>query len=370
MTLPRQISLILSDPRGQTPHSLGKVALSRLVPGSDAPLTPQSVTEGFTAWTGQPATVQRWEIDASGRLVLLVLECSAGMSGREAPALAPSRLPWEQPGWIIARKSELSQRIGPLACITQIRHGPLGAVLRIETDARETFWYKETLPLFAAETAALRWLNTRQPKRAPRLVAELAYGHLTADLPRTNASPSQPWWHDLNTIHIDSIGGTLPVPRLTPGMLSKRLSGLVPTETCALPDTQRLLRALDALDTLPGSEVLIHGDLHPENAIPTEQGWALVDWTDCALAHPLLDLALIPRYWPQDFVPALAHLATQWDLPQTPKGLPLHEVATAAGVARLLHQYALIHDATDPRYRHWAGHRITDWLGWLASRPL
>lgn len=54
------------------------------------------------------------------------------------------------------------------------------------------------------------------------------------------------------------------------------------------PAVQSGLRRLAAL-SLP--DTLVHGDLHPYNAVVEPAGMRIIDWSDAAIAHPFVDLA-------------------------------------------------------------------------------
>jgi aminoglycoside phosphotransferase (APT) family kinase protein len=57
----------------------------------------------------------------------------------------------------------------------------------------------------------------------------------------------------------------------------------------------RLLAACQALGDLGVPDTLVHGDLHPHNIALTPRGPLVVDWSDGAVGHPLLDLAVFLR---------------------------------------------------------------------------
>ena len=44
------------------------------------------------------------------------------------------------------------------------------------------------------------------------------------------------------------------------------------------------------LDRLGPGPTLVHGDFHPWNAVVTDEGICVFDWTDASVAHPYLDL--------------------------------------------------------------------------------
>lgn len=50
--------------------------------------------------------------------------------------------------------------------------------------------------------------------------------------------------------------------------------------------------ACERLDALGPEPTLVHGDLHPWNVAATPDGPRIFDWTDAAISHPFLDLAV------------------------------------------------------------------------------
>jgi hypothetical protein len=62
----------------------------------------------------------------------------------------------------------------------------------------------------------------------------------------------------------------------------------------ALPAlAEELTTRLDRLESLGPPLLLAHGDLHTGNALVSDDGVALIDWTDAALAPPGIDLATL-----------------------------------------------------------------------------
>ncbi len=50
-------------------------------------------------------------------------------------------------------------------------------------------------------------------------------------------------------------------------------------------------RALAALDRLPASSAICHGDYHPDNVLLSASGPVVIDWTDAANGNPLADVS-------------------------------------------------------------------------------
>jgi Ser/Thr protein kinase RdoA (MazF antagonist) len=45
-----------------------------------------------------------------------------------------------------------------------------------------------------------------------------------------------------------------------------------------------------AMEDLGFPPTLVHGDFHPENVLRTDDGPVIIDWSDAAVAHPLVDM--------------------------------------------------------------------------------
>jgi len=61
-------------------------------------------------------------------------------------------------------------------------------------------------------------------------------------------------------------------------------------EASPIPDGVRAA-ALERLKRLPASQVLCHGDYHPDNVLMTRNGPIIIDWGGASSGHPLADVA-------------------------------------------------------------------------------
>jgi aminoglycoside phosphotransferase (APT) family kinase protein len=57
-----------------------------------------------------------------------------------------------------------------------------------------------------------------------------------------------------------------------------------------LPE-ERKASLLELLESLPGGEIVCHGDFHPENIILAESGPVIIDWEGCMHGNPAGDVA-------------------------------------------------------------------------------
>ena len=92
--------------------------------------------------------------------------------------------------------------------------------------------------------------------------------------------------------HVD--GPDIVLQRLTgPTLASAGMVGeLTPTELGEMhADLHRRLQAIPAPSGTPG-QVVVHGDLHPENVILTADGPMVIDWCNAVEGSPEFDVAM------------------------------------------------------------------------------
>jgi aminoglycoside phosphotransferase (APT) family kinase protein len=83
-----------------------------------------------------------------------------------------------------------------------------------------------------------------------------------------------------------------------PDLVMERVHGPRMTEaltagTMTLEDAARMLAGLlDRLHALPGDQVLLHLDLHPENVLIGTDGPVVIDWSNARPGPPGLDVAM------------------------------------------------------------------------------
>lgn len=109
--------------------------------------------------------------------------------------------------------------------------------------------------------------------------------------------------------------------------------------------------ACHRLDAIGPASTLVHGDLHPWNVADTPEGPRIFDWTDAALSHPFLDLAVYATR-PDDL--ALRHALRDTYLAHWTAQLSTAELKEAGDLAIVvgaLHQvdaYVRILSSLDP----------------------
>jgi len=231
--------------------------------------------------------------------------------------VTPARSAWSRPGWrgeVLAWLAAELVRLGRrLVAVEQQKVWGISTVLRVRTD-RGDLWFKASapLPLFVNEAVVTQRLATRFPGYVPEPVA------LDPDRGWILFEPFDAlgWDEPLETrrklfrrfaeLQVRSAGDT--AASLADGCLDRRLPVLArqveellanrralhrldPGEVRAVrriaPRLQEAIRRLDELG-LPAA--LVHGDLHPANAMRLDGEIAYFDWTDACVAHPFVDL--------------------------------------------------------------------------------
>lgn len=247
--------------------------------------------------------------------------------------------PWYELGWFVATRAQLTDIlagepnatvIGPLR---QEKHWSIGTLLEVPTD-RGSYWYKQVPAFMAHEARLTRWLAARRPGWVPEVVAA------GEDWSLMRAFPDPPRWddagraegpspyRDLAELQIEIARGDVVGELLSIGCVDRRPSTLVDdlAELAARPGVfpeeigARLGRATGSIAERTDALVaalppwvnpsLVHGDLHQGNWTSTAAGgWLVFDWTDGAVAHPFMDMGVLPsrdadlrRRWLDDYL--------------------------------------------------------------------
>lgn len=233
------------------------------------------------------------------------------------PAARPA---WSRPGWRAELAAWLEGELGPVT-LEQAKVWGISTVVRVEARRRE-LWFKASapLPLFVNEAVVTAWLADRFPGCVPRPVAvERERGWLVFEpfdvlgrrLPLDDRRELFRRFAELQVATGDLIDVLLAAGCLDrrPRVLERQLDELLadrralhrlePKEVRALrrlaPRLHDAIRRLDALGLPP---TLVHGDLHPGNALRLDGGIAYFDWTDACVAHPFVDLHTLQ--WERD----------------------------------------------------------------------
>ncbi|MDP9796424.1 hypothetical protein J2S43_004936 [Catenuloplanes nepalensis] len=309
------------------------------------------------------------------------------------------RAPWAEAGGPGATTAWAADRLasrGRLVVRTvQQRTWNLSAIWRLETVsadggapgpvdiARDVVWIKQVPPFFAHEAAVLRWLGHALPGVAPELLAEQPPGRLLlAHVPGAGlygagaaardelatimhrigvrAAP------DLDTLLADGL------PDLRAPRLADRIRAVLDTHAPGDPALTALADGLDARLAAVAEcgvpDTLVHGDLHPGNAIVEHDTRVIIDWGDAFAGHPAFDILRLTEGMPE--APALIESwASRWRA-AVPGCDPEHAVALLAPVAALRNAavYAEFLDRIEPSEARFHAADVPFWLD--AARAL
>ena len=222
----------------------------------------------------------------------------------------PLRLPWARPGGPAAdlawAATTLAERGMPVnGAPEQIRTWNLSSLWRLPTTGGDV-WLKVVPPFFAHEGAILeRLAGAPVPELlghdGPRVLLAHIAGQDQYDAPRPVLDAIVDILIDVQTPWLgrsdELLALGLPDWRAT--ALTEAIADLVDRAGRRVPDSDR--PELEALvESLPErferigdcglGDGLVHGDCHPGNVRGEGATLVLLDWGDCGVGHPLLDL--------------------------------------------------------------------------------
>jgi hypothetical protein len=232
------------------------------------------------------------------------------------------RSQWAQRDWARALHVWVDQQLA-VPAPTSTRLSPfrlwgISAVWRVD-GAAATHWCKAVYPGFAAEPAITRELDRRCPGSVPRviaidddrrvlLMADVAGSTVADRIERTNdAIRTLVSLQRELTPHGDSLlaagAARRPLSRLADDVAAALVALVAPEVRDTLDigadvvggaDVDALVRAIGAavaiIDMLGMSETLVHGDFHPGNVMVDGDQVVIIDWSDAAWTHPLVEV--------------------------------------------------------------------------------
>jgi aminoglycoside phosphotransferase (APT) family kinase protein len=231
----------------------------------------------------------------------------------------PNDPPWAIPGWFdrvtrwtLDRMAE--QGLAPLGLPVLVQAWGISMVLRVPSSQGDVY-LKCASPVFRTETALTALLAADAPGLVTPVIAiDVDEGWLLMrDLggPPLGASPPEAWapglevlatlqrrWADRTEVLIEAgapVRSMDDLVRDLPAYVDREplRSELRPSERAAwiaaLPGFAAACTRLQALGPAP---TLSHGDFHPWNVAASAGGPRIFDWSDTAIAHPFLDLAV------------------------------------------------------------------------------
>ncbi len=248
---------------------------------------------------------RRWADEIVGRVVL-----------------PDERAAWSRPGWYARAADWVDEMLAGAgrarsSSIVQFRQWGISTVLRVETpDGR--CWFKAAFPGFRQEAAVTEWLDGAVPGAVPPvLAAEPDEGWLLlGDLgDRTESGDEETTRNAIDRLVAIQQATTGRTDRLLAlGAPDRRLRGLVDD----FAEAMRSRVAAEFIDTTGTSDLigplaeaitrvdgvlpngLVHGDFHPGNAARTDRGAVVFDWSDAAIACPVVDIATWTWWYPDD----------------------------------------------------------------------
>ena len=264
----------------------------------------------------------------------------------------PNRLSYANPGghqrdldWatdVLAKRG-----IAVTAPPTQVRTWNLSSIWRLRTVVG-TVWLKVTPPFCASEAAVMPLLDQQV---VPTVLGAAPNRVLLADVAGQDQYDAR--GDDLRCMARLLIGvqaqWSLRVAELEAlGVQDKRVAAALPQIHAVVERNRhelndRTRRNLDdlveglperfaALDACGIPDTLVHGDFHPGNVRGTAGNYRILDWGDCGIGNPMLDLRPSFEYFtPADQLDAIDIWASEWS-----RVVPGSEGRRAAELARPL----------------------------------
>jgi hypothetical protein len=290
----------------------------------------------------------------------------------------PLRLPYARPGGPAADLAWASRFVELVAPAVQVRTWNLSSIWRLPT-ADGTVWLKHVPPFFAHEPAIVAALAGLAP--VPRLIAGEPGRMLMAEVPGHDG-------YDETGSALDAMIDAFVALQAAGRPTGDELLGLGVPDWRAGPFVQaaadvieRYAGEVDAralLDALPArfaeiaecglDEGLVHGDFAPGNVRWSNDGPVLLDWGDCGIGHPLLDMtAFLDRTTERD------RLADYWIerwKEHVPGSDPRRAAALVApiGALRQAIVYQTFLDGIEESERVYHRDDVAEWLGRAMER--
>lgn len=301
----------------------------------------------------------------------------------------PLRMPWARPGGPDAdlawATSALADRGMPVAgAPEQIRTWNLSSLWRLPTDTGDA-WLKVVPPFFAHEGAILERLAGAP---VPRLLAHDGPRVLLGGIPGEDQYDAErPALLTMIDILVGIQGAWLGraddllemgLPDWRAPALGDAIASLVARAGGQVPAEDRATLA-GFVDGLPArfegvaacglDSGIVHGDCHPGNVRGIGADLVLLDWGDCGVGHPLLDIpGFLDRIRETDRAAVRHHWLSRWRA-TVPGSDPERAAALLAPVAaaRMAVTYQRFLDGIEPSERPYHRADVPDWLGRTAA---
>jgi len=304
----------------------------------------------------------------------------------------PLRLPYARPGgpardleW--ATTSLADAGMEPGTAPEQIRSWNLSSIWRLPLADGTSAWLKAVPPFFAHEGAMLERLQ-QAPVAVPRPIAVDGRRILLADIAgedRYDAEPPELLRMVFGLVHLQEAwfgreGELLDIglPDWRGPALAGRFGAMLDDHGASLDGPQRdairrlvdgLPARFDAIRRCDLPDTLVHGDFHPGNVRGTPDRLTYLDWGDCGVGNPLLDLPAFLEMAPSSH---RRRIREAW-LGAWRRAVPGCDPDTAAtllapvSAARQALIYATFVANIEPVERRYHAADIVDWLGRTAK---
>jgi Phosphotransferase enzyme family len=209
---------------------------------------------------------------------------------RGAP-VPPERPPWARSGWLGEASAWVAEQVPVAGAPELVRQWPLSSVYRYPTTGAPLY-LKAVFALFRHEPAVTAALATGHGGAVPDVVTIdperglLLMREFGPELGDRNA----PLW-------ADGVRTTAEIQRAWAGR-GKELRALgapargLDSLRAETEGVEALRAAWARMAGLGLPDTIVHGDLHPWNAVVEPHGIRIVDWSDAAVGPPYLDLAV------------------------------------------------------------------------------
>jgi Phosphotransferase enzyme family len=279
------------------------------------------------------------------------------------------RLPYARPG---GPDASVAWAIGHLpagAVATQQRTWNLSAIWRL-ADPGGSAWLKQVPPFFAHEASVVGWVADAVPGGVPEVIATDPVGRRLLlrnvdgedlyDSPVEVRARILALSHRIHLRSMDAVEDLVSagVPDRRGQRLTSWASGTLEDHVRGHPASSLLLalpELIDAIEACGFPDVLVHGDLHPGNAIGSPSEPTLIDWGDSFVGHPGFDaLRLTVGLDANDSVAMLASWASTWRSvapgSDPERALPLLRVVECLRLAAVYADFVARIEPSESRY--------------------
>jgi Phosphotransferase enzyme family len=274
---------------------------------------------------------------------------------------SPLRPAYARPGGPTASIAWARSVLGPVP-VAQLRTWNLSAIWRLG-GARRRFWLKQLPDFYRHEPVALNWLNQAVPGVAPELIAVGPQGReLLGDVPGVDLYradlrvrlqvmeqahliqlTARPAVEHLLAQGLPDLRGGAPADRIRAALAGWPPGSSSPASPVASSHADLfgdLLAGLDerlaAVSDRGLPDTLVHGDAHPGNVRDDGERMVILDWSDCFVGNPALDVLKLVEGLPSPQEQVLLDAwAAGWQR-QAPGSDPLGAVQLLRPVGHLL----------------------------------